>query len=84
MSSVSSLSGSYIYAYTIPAQVRYPIGFERMVRAAVKNLEKLNLKVTMRAYSSAANKQYDYDHKSDRAFYLDKAFVEYDNDTNIV
>ena len=26
------------------AQVRYPIGFERMVRAAVKNLEKLNLK----------------------------------------
>ena len=58
------------------AQVRYPIGFERMVRAAVKNLEKLNLKVTMRAYSSAANKQYDYDHKEDKALYYDKAYVE--------
>ena len=58
------------------AQVRYPIGFERMVRAAVKNLEKLNLKVTMRAYSSAANKQYDYDHKEDKTLYYDKAYVE--------
>lgn len=57
-------------------QVRYPIGFERMVRAAVKNLEKLNLKVTMRACSSAANKQYDYDHKEDKALYYDKAYVE--------
>ena len=57
------------------AQVRYPIGFERMVRAAVKNLEKLNLKVTMRACSSAANKQYDYDHKEDKALYYDKAYV---------
>ena len=56
--------------------VRYPIGFERMVRAAVKNLEKLNLKVTMRACSSAANKQYDYDHKEDKALYYDKAYVE--------
>lgn len=58
------------------AQVRYPIGFERMVRAAVKNLEKLDLKVTMRACSSAANKQYDYDHKEDKALYYDKAYVE--------
>ena len=58
------------------AQVRYPIGFERMVRAAVKNLEKLNLKVTMRTCSSAANKQYDYDHKEDKALYYDKAYVE--------
>ena len=58
------------------AQVRYPIGFERMVRDAVKNLEKLNLKVTMRACSSAANKQYDYDHKEDKALYYDKAYVE--------
>ena len=27
-------------------------------------------------YGTAANKQFDYDHKSDRAFYFDKAFVE--------
>ena len=58
------------------AQVRYPIGFERMVRAAVKNLEKLNLKVTMRAYSTAANKQYDYDHRYDSALYMGNAFKE--------
>lgn len=58
------------------AQVRYPIGFERMVRAAVKNFEKMNLKVTMRAYGTPANKQYTYDHREDRALYYDKAYVE--------
>ena len=58
------------------AQVRYPIGFERMVRAAVKNFEKMNLKVTMRAYGTSANKQYDYDNKEDKALYYDKAYVE--------
>lgn len=57
-------------------QLRYPIGFERMVRAAVKNFEKMNLKPTMLAESTPANKQYDYDHKEDLAFYLDKAYVE--------
>ena len=45
------------------AQVRYPIGFERMVRAAVHNLEKMGLEVTMLASGTAANKQYDYDHR---------------------
>ena len=43
------------------AQVRYPIGFERMVRAAVCNFEKMGLEVTMLASGTAANKQYDYD-----------------------
>lgn len=58
------------------AQIRYPIGFERMVRAAVLNFEKMGLMVTMRATGTAANKQYDYDHKEDAAYYLDKAYVE--------
>ncbi len=58
------------------AQVRYPIGFERMVRAAVCNFEKMGLEVTMLASGTAANKQYDYDHREDRAYYLDKAYVE--------
>lgn len=58
------------------AQLRYPIGFERMVRAAVLNFEKLGLKVTMCASGTAANKQYDYDHREDEAYYLDKAYVE--------
>lgn len=73
-------------------QIHYPIGFERMVRAAVKNFEKMGLKPTIsrdaalslfnrghgkrNAYTKAVNKQYEYDHKDDRAYYLDKAFIE--------
>ncbi len=57
-------------------QVRYPLGFERMVRAAVGNFKKLGLEVTMYATTTPANKQYIYDHKDDRALYYDKAYVE--------
>ena len=57
-------------------QLRYPIGFERMVRAAVHNFEKMNLKPTMLATATSPNKQFDYDHREDRALYLDKAYVE--------
>ena len=58
------------------AEIRYPIGFERMVRAAVKNFEKLNLRCTMRPSNTSPNKQYDFDHKDDYALYFDKAYVE--------
>ena len=57
-------------------QIIYPLGFERMVRAAVGNFKKMGLEVTMRAISTPANKQYSYDHKDDRALYFDKAYVE--------
>lgn len=57
-------------------EIRYPIGFERMVRAAVKNFEKMNLKPSMRASSISPNKQFDYDQRESRAFYLDKAYAE--------
>ena len=57
-------------------QIRYPIGFERMVRAAIRNFEKMGLAPTMQATGTAANKQYDYDHKEDRAYYMDKAYLE--------
>ena len=57
-------------------EVRYPIGFERMVRVAVKNFEKLNLRAVLRPYSTSANKQYDYDHKENQALWMDKAYVE--------
>ncbi len=57
-------------------QLRYPIGFERMVRVAVRNFEKMNLKPTMLASATSPNKQFDYDHSEDRALYLDKAYVE--------
>lgn len=58
------------------AEVRYPIGFERMARAAVKNFEKLNLRCVMKPYSTSANKQYDYDHRENHALWMDKAYVE--------
>jgi len=58
------------------AEMRYPIGFERMARAAVKNFEKLNLRCTMRPSNTSPNKQYDFDHKDDFALYFDKAYVE--------
>lgn len=73
-------------------ELHYPIGFERMMRAAVKNFEKMGLKPVMtrngvssfmnkgnndsNVKSTSPNRQYDYDHKSDRALYLDKRFIE--------
>ena len=57
-------------------EIRYPIGFERMVRAAVRNFEKIGLKPVMQPYSISLNKQYEYDHKEDAGLWMDKAFVE--------
>ena len=57
-------------------QVNYPIGFERMVRVAIQNFEKMGLAPTMYPYSISLNKQYNYDHKEDRGLWLDKALVE--------
>ncbi len=71
--------------------IRYVVGFERIVRAAIKNFEKMGLKpVIYRAsdsifhkkasskigfYGAVANKQYEYDHKNDIALFLDKRLV---------
>lgn len=71
-------------------QLRFPIGFERMVRAAIENFRDMGLEpVIPRAgvgslnrtpsrtngyYSSSPSRQYDYDHRYDHAFYFDKAF----------
>ncbi|WP_167955206.1 aminopeptidase [Anaerosporobacter faecicola] len=57
--------------------VRYEIGFERMVRAAIKQFEKMGLKPTIRrSGSNKFNKQYDYDHRFDYALYFDKGYIE--------
>lgn len=72
--------------------IRYNLGFERMIRAAVRNFEKMGLKpVIYRAavasvnrrgqhrigyFGAIPNKQYDYDHRADSAIYLDKMFAE--------
>ncbi len=72
--------------------IRYAIGQERMVRAAILQFEKMGLtpviyrapiarvnrKQTLKpGYTgTSANKQYEYDHRGDDALFLDKAFVE--------
>ena len=72
--------------------IRYSLGFERIIRQAVKNFAAMGLqsivyraavsRVNMReanriGYSGASpNRQYDYDHKGDSALFMDKAFVQ--------
>ncbi|MCC8136988.1 MAG: aminopeptidase [Clostridiales bacterium] len=72
--------------------IRYHLGFERMIRRAVRNFEKMGLRpIVYRAAVSTLNKkqhqrigytgavpnpQYDYDHRADCAAYLDNKFVE--------
>lgn len=74
------------------AEIHYPVGFERMMRAAVKNFHKMGLQVTASrepvssfqnkgsskraVFSTSVNRQYDFDHREDKAFYFDKSFVE--------
>lgn len=74
------------------AEIHYPIGFERVMRVAVRNLNAMGLRVTASrepvssfqnkgsskraVFSTSVNRQYDFDHREDKAFYFDKAFVE--------
>ena len=57
-------------------EIRYPMGFERMIRFAVKNFEAIGLKSVFKPFSISENKQYEYDHKEDRGLWLDKPFIE--------
>ena len=57
--------------------IRYPLGFERVIRCAVRNFEKINLKAILMPYSTSVNKQFDYDHKEDDAIWLDREMGEY-------
>ena len=72
--------------------IRYSLGFERIIRQAVKNFEEMGLqsiiyraaasRINMREsnkigyYGASANRQYEYDHKGDAALFMDKAFAE--------
>ncbi len=58
------------------AELRYPVGMERVVRSAVKNFEDLNLKVVLAPASTVKNKQALFDHKEDKGLVYDKSFVE--------
>ncbi len=60
------------------AGLYYHVGFERMMRRAVENLAKLNLEPVCtyaNVEGGAANRQYEYDHKDDKALHLDKQYV---------
>jgi leucyl aminopeptidase (aminopeptidase T) len=72
--------------------IRYQLGFERMVRAAIGQFEEMGLEPTIYRYAThavnkrnqrrigysgaIANPQYDYDHKEDHALFLDSDFVQ--------
>lgn len=59
-------------------QILYPLGFERMVKCAVKNFEKIGLKSILGPqYTIGVHKQFDYDYKEINALWMDKAFNEY-------
>lgn len=72
--------------------IRYTLGFERVIKKAIENFEKMGLRPTIyRAavsvltkrqhykvgyYGAIANKQYEYDHRLDQGLFLDKKFLE--------
>ena len=72
--------------------IRYALGFERMIRQAVLNFDRIGLQSTIyRAgsnifqgrsvnkngfFGANPNKQFDYDHKEDQALFLDKLLTE--------
>lgn len=61
------------------AEIRYPIGMERVVRQAILNFKKIGLSTSITRKgidTNTKNKQYEYDHKDDKALYYDKGYVE--------
>ena len=58
-------------------QLYYPLGFERMIGAAIANYEKMGFGCTLSPFSSSVNKQMDYDHREDSALWTDKEITEY-------
>ena len=72
--------------------IRYSLGFEKVIRAAIENFRKMGLKpviyraassvITKREhhkigyYGAVANWQYEYDHRQDQALFMDKRYIE--------
>ena len=72
--------------------IRYILGFERIIRKAIENFAQMGLKpviyrsavnsinkrehIRIGYYGAIPNKQFEYDHKGDAAIYLDRAFME--------
>ncbi len=74
-------------------EIRYFIGFERVVRKAVKLFKEAGLDVSLRRsevsfvagrklnktgyYSTVVNRQFEADHENDRALYYDRRLMEH-------
>ncbi len=72
--------------------IHYTVGFERMIRKAIENFEKIGLKPTIFRmsvsvltkktsrrsgfYGGTASKQYEYDHGHDAGLFFNKKFLE--------
>ena len=72
--------------------IRYSLGFEKVVRLAIENFKKMGLEpviyraaasvITKREhhkigyYGCIANQQYEYDHRQDQALFMDKRYIE--------
>lgn len=71
--------------------IRYPLGFERMVKAAILQFREMGLEPTFYRtgvtsihkkinkngyYGTSVNRQFDFDHRFDQAIYLDRPLAE--------
>ena len=72
--------------------IRYSLGFEKVIRIAIENFRQLGLKpviyraasgvITKREhhkigyYGAVPNWQYEYDHRQDQALFMDKRYIE--------
>ena len=59
--------------------IRYSLGFERIIRSAIFNFKKMGLEpvIYQVGYTTTSpNRQYAYDHRYDGALYLDKAYIK--------
>lgn len=76
----------------LTVNIRYSIGQERIVKAAIEQFKKWGLKPVIYRYahssmhknqigkvgyvSTSVSKQYEFDHQADGAYYIDKAFLQ--------
>ena len=89
---IGFVNGGKDLSKKLTVNIRYNLGFERMVKAAIANFDKMGLKPVIFRYAlstvnkrqalrigytgAVPNPQFDYDHREDCALYLDKKFVE--------
>ena len=102
---ITAMAGTYTEGYRLgfektgkdlskkqTVNIRYRLGFERVIRKAIEQFSEIGLKsVVYRVsdlsinkrgqlkigyYGAVPNKQYDYDHREDEAVYLDRDYMK--------